>query len=381
VPSPLYHGFEIVFLGRYYQLSRDPLSAELIRKTQDYYPLVYSSPTAVEYSSAPWWKQGWDALGGPFHAPEFAAWLCEDGANRWFADARAGTYQPFYWTVYCAEAWDAGTSNRARPMPPSRSFLVEDKSIAGLRGANGAFSFVGSRGQSVMSFGGCMVGAVGDGYGGYLQVARLGITVPGDADKPYYQCLRAVATPAASVAGSQQIDRNFAALTARFVPRAQFAPLALFDDWESRETWLFTPDGVVAIFEATSLCDDPQGWPEGFIRLGPLRRPHQLHGAEFSVGPLYGKLLNFESFDAVMNTGAPDQNERESRVEIRLKLKSRTDHIRRGEKWSYAAAFFPESGRSATVNLHPDSSADVSIGKRRFYIASGSDGHIRVETL
>ena len=94
-PIPLYHGFEIMFLGRYHQLSRDPLAAAMIRRTVDYYPYTYVPENTVEYSSAPWWKQMWDPTGGPYHAPEIVAVLTGDGRNRWFADLRSKTYSQY----------------------------------------------------------------------------------------------------------------------------------------------------------------------------------------------------------------------------------------------------------------------------------------------
>jgi hypothetical protein len=380
VPVPLYHGFELLFLGRYYQLSRDPAAAEQIAKTKDYYPYVFTPQNTVEYSSAVWWKQGWDPAGGAMHGAEFAAWLCGDGRNRLFADRRARIYQPYYWTVFCGEAWDEGLAKQPVPEPMPNRFIVEDRSIVGFRGRFGLFSFVGGRGKAIMSFGGCMVDAVGD-YGGYLQVARLGITVPGAADKPYFEALRAVAVPDEPVAGSQQIGQDFAALTARFIPRMQLAPDAPYDDWQTTEEWLFTPQGVVAMFEAKALKDRPSGCPEGLVRLGPIERPHRLQGEKFSVGPLYGRILDSESFDASMAEGASDQSAQGAKVEIRFKLEKPPATILRGQVWRYAIAFFPEENVSASRRMQHDGSQLVTIAGLQYHFQTDSAGAVHVERL
>lgn len=371
VPIPLYHGFELIFLGRYYQLSRDPLAAEQIKETVNYYPYTYAPENTVEYSSSPWWKQMWNPVGGPYHAVEFAAWLCGDGRNRWLADLRARTFFPHYWVAYCGEAWDAAGDKRAHPEPFPDRYIVEDPSIDGLRGRFGSFSFVGSRGKNAQSFGGCMVADAGlrNGYDGYLQSARLGVTVPGAESKPYYDSLRLVAEPKDEpVTGGQVLGDGFAAMAAVYEPRLQTRAEGHEGDWQVLERWLFTPDGVVAIFEITALQNHPAGQPEGFIRLGPMDRPHQLDHQSFQVGNLHGRLLMSEGFRAEAGEGAPDQHGKESRFEIRLKLAVNPGEILKGQRWAYAVYFGPTADENTSLRLQ-EGIARISLGSSEYELA------------
>jgi len=379
VPVPLYHSFELIFLGRYYQFSRDPLAASLIRRTKDYYPYVFTPQDTVEYSSSTWWKQVWSAQVGALHAPEIAAWLCGDGRNRWFADQRATVYMDELSNVYCAEAWDEGTATRPAPEAFPDRFIIEDQSISGLRGRFGLFSFVGSRGKSVMSFGGCLLDGA-HGYNGYLQVARLGIGAPGNEGKPYYDALRLVGCPIGDeVHGGQVIADDFAALAAEYRPRLQVEPDVPNEKWKVLERWLFTERGVVATFEATALCDSSGSYPEGLIRLGPLQQPHGLEGAIFHVGSLQGRLLALDGFQPTMGIGAPDQNGHDRRIEMRLKPDPSPAHVQKGQKWRYAVLFAPNQPPDASVDFEKDDSLFISLNGRKYHLSLGEAGKLRVE--
>ncbi len=358
-PIPLYHGFEIMFLGRYYQMSGDERAADMIRQTKDYYPYTYVPENTVEYSSSPWWKQMWNPTGGPYHAPEMVAWLAGDGRNRWFADLRS--QQPFrhYWVVYCGEAWDAGAADRATPEPFPDRYIVPDPSIDGLRGRFGSFSFVGSRGKNTASFGGCLLAdaSLPSGYDGYLQLAHIGIEIPGKAQAPYFEALRLVADPEEiPTPGAQLIEKDFAALTVRYIPRAQLTPDVAFDDWQAQETWLFTPNAVVAVMKVTALKDNPGTYPQGIVRLGPAPRPSGLENNKFFVGNLHGQILLTDFPKVELSEGSSDQYSKETRSEIRLRLEPRPASISKGDHWLYAMVLSPQKDISVLVERKDDSS-------------------------
>lgn len=103
-PSQIYFGFDATFLGRYYQLSRDPVARdELIRMSK--YSLDVLANGLMESSSSPWWKHHW-GTGGPIHGVEIAAGLSRDPLARAVAERRLAGGQPFYYSYIPMYFWD-----------------------------------------------------------------------------------------------------------------------------------------------------------------------------------------------------------------------------------------------------------------------------------
>jgi|GEM_PF-2881476 len=380
-PAPVYHGTELMFLGRYYQLSRDPEAAELIRATKDYYPFVFATENAAEYTSAPWWKQIWNSLGAQYHATEIAAWLCGDGMNRTMADRRAKRSQPYYWVAYAGEAWEEGAARRATPEALPEAFIIEAPAITGIRGRFGNFSFVGSRGKQAAGFGGCLLvdrALAPQQEDGYLQFARMGITIAGRENRPYAQRLRFLPDPSrAPVPGGHVIGEGFAALAARFQPVPPTIDpnpaQARRADWEVVEQWLFTPRGIVGILEARALRDRPSGLPEGIVRLGPLRRPHEWdRGGTFRVGNLHGRFLRRTGFE-LDAAETPDPNGQDRRLELQLRLARKPPEITAGQRWSYAVYLAPVSDPAASLVRHEDGSLSIALDGSEYRLMFSDD--------
>jgi hypothetical protein len=388
-PIPIYHGTELMYLGRYYQLLRDPEAAKLIRATKDYYPYVFETENAAEYTSAPWWKQMWHSLGAQYHATEIAALLCGDGRNRWYADQRAKRFHPYYWVAYAGDAWEEGAATRVAPEPPPETFLIDAPSVTGLRGRFGKFSFVGSRGKQAMGFGGCMmvdrsIDALH--YDGYLQFARMGITIPGKEQLPYLQRLLLLPDSSqAPVPGGHVIGEGFAALTARFQPAPPTIDpnpeQALQSDWEILERWLFTPNGIVGVLEAKALKDQPIGLPEGILRLGPLARPHEWNpDGAFHVGNLHGRFLAMSGF-TLSSTESEDINQKEKRWELQLRLASPPTTIKAGETWSFAVALFPKPDATAKIVKNDDETLVVTLDGTDYRLSAPGKDQIQVTKI
>jgi hypothetical protein len=382
-PIPLYHGFEVTFLGRYYQLSHDESAADQLRRTAKFYPYTFAPENTVEYSSAPWWKQGWNPVGGPYHAVELVAWVSGDPYNRWFADLRAKQFEPYYWVVYYGEAWDAAQAKPVAPLPFPDRYVVEDKSVDGLRGRFGAFSWVGARGKNTISFGGAMLAnaAMPLGYDGYVQFAHLGIRVPGTDGKPYFNAIRLIGDPASiPTPGAQSLDKESAALAVRYTPRLQGKPDASYDDWTVDEIWQYMPTAVVAAFEATALKDNPGTLPEGLVRLGPIARPHALDGKSFNIGGLNGKILASD-FDAIaMADGEPDELAHDARVNVSLKFSSPLATITKGQRFGYIIAFTPSASTVIESSRAKDGTVNVTVDGVK-YSARYDGGNRMVRTV
>lgn len=375
-PIPLYHGFELIFLGRYYQLSRDPLAADQIRRTKDYYPYTFTPENTVEGTSTPSWKYGWNPSGGPYHAVEFVAWLAGDGHNRWLADLRAKQYARHYWIAYCGEAWDEAGDQKAKPEPFPDRFIIPDDSIDGLRGRFGKFSFMGGRGKRITGFGSCMLAdaALPSGYDGFVHFARLGIAPQGDATTE----LRLVGEDKdGPVPGARVVTDEYAVLAAEFEPRLPSdveAPAR--NDWSVKERWLFTPNAVVALFEAVAQKDDPGGLPIGRIELGPNSREALLNGKSFQIGNLHGKVLLSDGFTLHSESVPPEPKNKF--YAIVLKPESAPGKIQKGDTWKYAVVFSPEADISAEARFQENGDAIVKLGASEYVLGPLKDGKIEV---
>jgi len=377
-PIPLYHGFEIIFLGRYYQLSRDPAAADQIRRTKDYYPYTFTPENTVEGTSTPSWKYGWNPSGGPYHAVEFVAWLAGDGHNRWLADLRAKQYARHYWIAYCGEAWDEAGDQKAKPEPFPDRFIIPDDSIDGLRGRFGKFSFMGGRGKRITGFGSCMLAdaSLPSGYDGFVHFARLGIAPQGDASAE----LRLVGEDKdGPVPGARVVTDDYAVLAAEFEPRLPSdveAPARA--DWSVKERWLFTPNAVVAVFEAVAQKDDPGGLPVGRIELGPSSREASLNGKAFQVGNLYGKVLRSEGFTLLTEAVDTDAKDNDLFFAVVLKPETAPQKIHKGDTWKYVVIFSPEKDMTAEAGFEENGDAIIRLGGSEYILGPLREGKIEV---
>jgi hypothetical protein len=379
-PIPMYHGFELIFLGRYYQLSQDPFAAEQIRLTKDYYPYTFVPENTVEGTSTPSWKDGWNPTGGPYHAVEMVAWLAGDPYNRWFADLRARSHARHYWVAYCGEAWDAAGPDRADPLPFPDKYIIPDESIDGLRGRFGRFSFMGGRGIRITGFGSAMVAdaSLPSGYDGFLHLARLGISVPEAKNQPLSHSIRMFGGVEGPAPGGRVIAADHAVLAAQFEPRTEVAPEApALNDWLVTERWLFSADGVVAAFEAVAQKDAPEGLPEGLIMLGPAGRPAALDGERFFMGNLHGRLIQTEGF-GVSWSEAKKAKGLERFFAIRLGCNPPSGQVREGDSWKYAVLFSPKKDASVSVEFLSSGHLSVDLEGNQYQIGPLENGEIKV---
>ena len=104
-PSQVYYGFDASFLGRYYQLSRDPLAKQMLIKLAAYSKDALANGL-MEGASAPWWKHHW-GTGGPIHGVEIAAGLSRDPLTRTLAQYRRDhNGQRYMYSYYPMYFWD-----------------------------------------------------------------------------------------------------------------------------------------------------------------------------------------------------------------------------------------------------------------------------------
>ncbi|MAX25458.1 MAG: hypothetical protein CMJ19_13240 [Phycisphaeraceae bacterium] len=103
-PTPLYFGFEVTFLGRYYMLTKDPLVAQSLKSMASFAHDVQANGM-WDGSSTPWWKHRWE-IGGPMHGVEIAAGMARDSVARALAEYRLLSQQPYYFSYIAMYFWD-----------------------------------------------------------------------------------------------------------------------------------------------------------------------------------------------------------------------------------------------------------------------------------
>ena len=79
--APVYHGLNLILLGRYLTLTGDPVAREALKQTASYWPLVLTAEGQPEYWSDVWWKQTWGYVWR--EALVIAAGATEDARNQW----------------------------------------------------------------------------------------------------------------------------------------------------------------------------------------------------------------------------------------------------------------------------------------------------------
>ena len=112
-PDPSYYNFDSTFLGRYFQLSRDPVALAGLRRMKAYSRSATISGW-LEGVSSPWWKHIWGSS-GPAHGPEIIAGATGDRLAKGVAQLRLPIRQPYYFIYYSMYFWDPKTT----PLPVS----------------------------------------------------------------------------------------------------------------------------------------------------------------------------------------------------------------------------------------------------------------------
>jgi hypothetical protein len=180
-PTPLYYGFEVTFLGRYYMLTQDPLVAQSLKNMAHFAHDVQANGM-WDGSSTPWWKHRWE-VGGPMHGIEIAAGMSRDPIARALAEYRLTSAQPYYFSYISMYFWD-GTI----PTDTLGNDLIKYNS-------NYEGPHLRSNGwQVVMPGNGFVDTGIGASivrnaeryrFDGYLQTAAIDVVSPDNVDKPY----------------------------------------------------------------------------------------------------------------------------------------------------------------------------------------------------
>jgi hypothetical protein len=271
-PSQIYFGFDATFLGRYYQLSRDPVARAALVKMAGFSQDILANGLA-ESSSAPWWKHHWGA-GGSFLGLEIVAGLSRDPLTRSVAEYRLGQKSDKgYFAYYSMYFWDPGI-----PIVPLGSDLCRhNTNIGGPQLRRGPWQVV-MPGKPFGDTGiGCSFVTPGGeplrpGFGGFLETAALPIL--GEGEKSAYgpQSFLVLAPEDAGNRASVVGD-GWIASARSFQSRPPYhgsavAPTA--GGWQTVEIWYADDAGLGGWLTAAPVSggEESAGRPRGYLGLG-----------------------------------------------------------------------------------------------------------------
>jgi len=136
--APIYHSLDLIIIGRYATLSRDPVAFQLLKNTASYWPLVMTAEGYPEYWSDVWWKQHWIKVWR--EAMVIAAGATGEPRNQWLmwrVLERSEAKGSDLGGIYAAPYWTGISPGQALP----ENFLVRDENIRGIRGRAGSWYF------------------------------------------------------------------------------------------------------------------------------------------------------------------------------------------------------------------------------------------------
>ncbi|HEY3376895.1 MAG TPA: hypothetical protein VGL77_05310 [Armatimonadota bacterium] len=270
-PSQIYYGFDSTYLGRYYQLSRDPLAKEQLIKMAGFSKDALANGMLDGGATAPWWKHHW-GTGGPIHGVEIIAGLSRDPLSRAVADLRITSGgQPYFFSYYAMYFWD-GTIAKA---PLGADLCRYNTNYAGPQIRKGAWQVV-MPGKGYGDSGlGCTVvsGAKPFAYDGYLESVALPVLMKGVSDAYARPGSLMAIPPEETTTRATLVGADWIAAGWTYQPRSFFfgdpqSPPA--KGWRVAQLWYADGTGVGGWITVTASADSPViAGPRGYVAVGP----------------------------------------------------------------------------------------------------------------
>lgn len=268
----VYHHLNVVLSARYWAISKNPRTLEMLRRTIPFYPRNVEPAGMPEYYTDCCWKHYWS--GGAATGPDVIAGLFDCALNKVVA-ARAGDvwgYGHGYQTGIAAEFW--------KPVPPKPlpdNYVIYDADIEGPRGRYGTWSFA-ANGRNF-----------GVGYQGKDTFVGCMITDPARRPLPLDAALQIVTaevrlkrdgnhwTAGRYCSALEKLDKalgpDCGSLAVRYTvskPNWHHKEDELLP-WEGTQTWYLSKDRLVGLVSLGATTDDRRAAIIGRIRLGMSR--------------------------------------------------------------------------------------------------------------
>jgi len=340
-PSQVYFGFDSTFLGRYYQLSRDPSAKEQLIRMAGYSKDALANGL-TEGSSSPWWKHHWGG-GGPIHGVEIVAGLAHDPLTRSLAQYRLRyAAQAYMYSYYAMYFYDETIPSDTQL---GADILRYNTNIGGPQLRAGPWQVVMPGKAYADTRIGISVATCDEPlrFDGYLNVAALPVLSGGTGNA--YDRINSLI-----IAGTNALDarrcvvgENWIASAWTFHPRNPFfasIPEPEPGDWRLAQLWYADDHGVVGWLTVTATKDGKEAQPRGYVNMGHEIEIDSASPTEWASGVLHMKAVG-------------TQVQSLSPIEIKDKTKSLWVNLANSEKEHYAAGDTYGYGLIAGMNDQP----------------------------
>ena len=154
----VYHQLNVVYSARFWQLTGNPATLAMLRRTTSYYPYNVEPAGMPEYYTDACWKHYWGC--GNAAGPDVIAAMFDDPLNKRVAETCGELYGYGHGHIaaIAAEFWKPTAS---RPLPDG--YVIHDTNVDGPRGRYATWSFAGNGRnydvgyQGKDTFAGCMI--------------------------------------------------------------------------------------------------------------------------------------------------------------------------------------------------------------------------------
>lgn len=348
----IYHSVNLVWIARYYLLTKDERARALIARTVPYYPLSSSNEAWPEYYTDCWWKHYWAderACG-----PEIVAGIAGDSHNRWLAERLLERVGP----GDTEDAITAGMFYRAdlaaAPLPDN--WLKMDGNISGPRGRFGNWYFAATPGGGARdTFVGAMISRPDRvlPLSGAFLAANVEVGLSNDPPRQR-NCLY-VSGPDDIAATT--VKGEAAAFAVRYSPRKAYInstanPQIPATPWRGTQLWILTRHGLVGWLELEATERQEVAFLGGELRFGPDLPLQQLSDSTFRCGDLGARVLDHNFSEVAHGPARPGYAQKETRHEaVTLRTAGEKFAAEPGHPVHFAAVISPVGPDGCTVKV------------------------------
>lgn len=282
-----YHQINVLYSARFWQLTGNPVTLAMLRRTVPYYPYNVEPTGMPEYFTDPCFKHYWNGAGADATAPGTIAALFDDPLNGRVAETAAAVfgYGQGHYAAIAAEFWKPLASRR---LP--NNHVIFDTNIDGPRGRYGAWSFAGNGRdygtgyQGKDTFVGCMIGNARRRplpLDSALQVVTAEVRLNHTDDH-----WRGGLCHSAAERLTTTLGEDFGSLAVRYTvskPNWHHRCDDLFP-WEGTQAWFLSRDRLVGLVALEATADEVRAAVHGRIRLGPERGLEPAGGTAWDYG-------------------------------------------------------------------------------------------------
>ena len=354
----VYHHLNVLYSARFWQLTKNPTTLAMLRKTIPFYPYNVEPAGMPEYYTDACWKHYWG--GGAAPGPDTIAGLFEDPLNKRVAAVCANVwgYGHNYHSTIAAEFWKP---IKSKPLPDG--YVMFDPDIQGPRGRFGTWSFAGN-GRNY-----------GVGFQGKDTFVGCMITDPARRPLPMDSALQVVTTEvrlnhtdnhwrggrchAAVEKLTTTLGPDCGSLAVRYTvskPSWGNEQDTLFP-WEGTQQWYLSKSRLVGLIALESLADSSRAAVHGRIRLGVKRQIEQAGENCWKYGKLSIKIHDHNYARIITKPSETfylDEPEKYRSTEITLldplsvKAGEKADVLfKKGERYFFLVEVFPEDSQPA----------------------------------